>query len=110
MKALRLACGALVAVCLCFSSFTKVHAQLTTRGAASNPYPVVTGKAYKFEKIFDGVYYATSTGAMVTGSNNVVIVGDRNVMVVDTGTTPAAARAMLEDLKLITDRPVRYVV
>lgn len=39
-----------------------------------------------------------------------VIVGDRDVMVVDTGTSPAAARAMLEDLTLITDRPVRYVV
>lgn len=47
---------------------------------------------------------------MVTGSNNVVIVGDRDVMVVDTGTTPAAARAFIEDLKLITNKPVRYVV
>jgi len=28
------------------------------------------GKAYRFEKIADGVYYATSTGSMVTGSNN----------------------------------------
>ena len=74
------------------------------------PYPVVTGKAYKFEKIIDGVYYATATGSMVTGSNNAVIVGSRDVMVVDTGTTPAAARAFVEDLKLITNKPVRYVV
>jgi cyclase len=74
------------------------------------PYPVVTGKAYKFEQITDGVYYATATGSMVTGSNNEVIIGGRDVMVVDTGTTPAAARAFLEDLKLITNKPVRYVV
>ena len=74
------------------------------------PYPVVTGKAYKFEQITDGVYYATATGSMVTGSNNPVLIGDRDVMVVDTGTTPAAARAFLEDLKLITNKPVRYVV
>lgn len=47
---------------------------------------------------------------MVTGSNNVVVVGDREVLVVDTGTTPAAARAMVEDLKAITDKPVRCVV
>src|SRR6185503_16879350 len=39
-----------------------------------------------------------------------VIVGDNEVMVVDTGTSPAAARAMIEDLKVITDKPVRYVV
>jgi hypothetical protein len=25
-------------------------------------YPVTSGKAYKFEKIADGVYYATATG------------------------------------------------
>ena len=77
---------------------------------AQNPYPVVTGKAYKFEKITDGVYYATATGSMVTGSNNVLIVGDRDAMVVDTGTSPTAARAFIEDIKLITMKPVRYVV
>ena len=55
------------------------------------PYPVTTGKAYKFEKIAEGVYYATATGSMVTGSNNVVIIGNRDVLVVDSGTTPTFA-------------------
>jgi glyoxylase-like metal-dependent hydrolase (beta-lactamase superfamily II) len=77
---------------------------------AQAPYPVVAGQAYKFEKIAEGVYYATATGSMVTGSNNVVIAGSRDAMVVDTGTTPAAARAFVDDLRLITDKPVRYVV
>src|SRR5438046_10637729 len=72
--------------------------------------PVTTGKAYKFEKIADGIYYAMATGSMVTGSNNVVIIGDRDVLVVDTGTSPAAARAFAEDLKTISTKPVRYVV
>jgi cyclase len=72
--------------------------------------PVTAGKAYKFEKIANGVYYATATGAMVTGSNNVAIIGNRDVLVVDTGTTPAAARAFIEDLKLLTPKPARYVV
>src|SRR5437762_9208122 len=74
------------------------------------PNPVSTGKAYKFENIADGVYYATATGSMVTGSNNVVIIGSRDVLVVDTGTSPAAARAFIQDLKLLTPKPVRYVV
>ena len=74
------------------------------------PTPALTGKAYKFEKIAEGVYYATATGSMVTGSNNVAIVGSRDVLVIDTGTTPAAARAFIEDLKLVTTKPVRYVV
>jgi glyoxylase-like metal-dependent hydrolase (beta-lactamase superfamily II) len=74
------------------------------------PSAATVGKAYRFEKIADGVYYATSTGSMVTGSNNVAIIGDRDVLVVDTGTTPAAARAFIQDLKLLTPKPVRYVV
>ena len=65
-------------------------------------YPVVQGKTFKFEKIADGFYYATG-GA---GSNQVVVVNDRNVMLVDDG-TPPAARALLEDIKTITANPVR---
>ena len=47
----------------------------------------------KVEKIADGVYYATATGAMITGSNDVVIVNGDDVLLVDAGTTPAVARA-----------------
>ena len=66
-----------------------VSAQGGGRGAAApSPYPTVSGKAYKFEKIADGVYCATSIGALTTGSNNPVIVGDNEVMVVDPARHP----------------------
>jgi glyoxylase-like metal-dependent hydrolase (beta-lactamase superfamily II) len=74
------------------------------------PTPALTGKAYTFERITEGVYYATATGSMVTGSNNVAIIGNRDVLIVDTGTSPAAARAFVDDLKLVTTKPVRHVV
>jgi cyclase len=74
--------------------------------AQAQNYPVTQGKTYKFEKVAEGVFYATG-GA---GSNNVVIVNDQDVLLVDTGTTPAAARAFLADVKSLTDKPVRYVV
>ena len=74
--------------------------------AVAQTYPVTQGKTYKFEKIADGVYYATGG----SGSNNVVVVNDQDVLLVDDGTTPAAARAFLDDIKLITNKPVRYVV
>jgi cyclase len=74
--------------------------------AAAQTYPVTQGKTYKFEKVAEGVYYATGG----SGSNNVVIVNDQDVVLVDDGTTPAAARAFLEDIKTITSKPVRYVV
>jgi len=69
-----------------------------------------TGKEYAFEKIADGVYYTTSDSPMAVGGNHAIIIGDNNVFLVDAGTTPAAARALLEDMKLITDNPVRWVV
>ena len=69
-----------------------------------------TGKAFKFDKIADGVYYATATGSMVTGGNNTVIVNDRDVLLVDSDTTPAAARELLKEIKSLTDKPVRWVV
>jgi cyclase len=81
----------------------QAHAQ---SGQAASPFPVVQGKVYKFEKVAEGVYYGT--GGL--GGNHPIIVNDRDVLLVDTGTTPATARDLLQDLKLITDKPVRYVV
>ncbi len=79
-------------------------------GAAKSSGAVINGKVYSFEKIADGVYYSTSSSLRATGGNHTVIVGDRDVFLVDSGTTPSAARALLEDIKLITDKPVRWVV
>lgn len=76
------------------------------QSAPADPYPVIQGKTYRFEKIADGVYYATGG----FGSNNVVIINDADVLIVDTGTTPAAARAFVADIKMLTDKPIRFVV
>ena len=43
-------------------------------------------------------------------SNSVFVVGDRGVVVVDTNVSPESARASLDALRCITDKPVRYVV
>ncbi len=86
-------------------------AQTQVRGAAQTA-PFATGKVYSFDKIADGVYYAfgRTPTMMRAGSNDPIIVNDNGVMVVDAGMTPGAARALLDDLKLITDKPVRWVV
>ena len=80
------------------------HAQPSS--VVPKTYPIVQGKTYKFERVADGVYYATGG----FGSNNVVVVNDADVLIVDTGTSPATARAFVEDIKLITPKPVKYVV
>jgi glyoxylase-like metal-dependent hydrolase (beta-lactamase superfamily II) len=67
-------------------------------------------KAYRFEKIADGVFFATGTGVMTTMSNSMVIVNSDHLMLVDTSVTPAAARALVAQIKEeISPRPIKYV-
>jgi glyoxylase-like metal-dependent hydrolase (beta-lactamase superfamily II) len=100
-------CAALLCACLFYT------------GAQAQPYPVTQGKFYKFEKIADGVLYASPeyNGTAFPfgsnpffGANLVVIVNKDDVVLVDSATTPRAARALLADIKLLTDKPVRTVV
>ena len=96
-----------------------LFAGMPTNVQAQQSYPVVQGKNYRFQKIADGVYYAVPefNGTAFPfgsnpffGANLVVIVNADDVLIVDTGTSPAAARAFVADIKLLTDKPVRYVV
>ena len=71
--------------------------------------PIVSG-AHRFEKVTDGIYYATASGTMTVGANSPIIVTDTEAIVIDSEITPAAARALVADLKAVTDKPVRYVI
>jgi cyclase len=106
MRAVAIILG--IALSACFSIVA--HAGWQGAGAASSASTAISGKVYQFEKIADGIYYATSSSPMATGGNHPIIINDRDVVLVDDGTTPAAARALLQDMKLITDKPVRWVV
>ena len=76
---------------------------------AQSGAPTVSG-AHRFEKVADGIYYATASGTMNVGANSPIIVSGDETLVIDSEITPAAARALVADLKAITDKPVRYVV
>jgi glyoxylase-like metal-dependent hydrolase (beta-lactamase superfamily II) len=78
-------------------------------GRGQTAGPVVSG-AHRFEKVVDGVFYATASGTMTVGSNSPVIVTDDEALVIDSEITPAAARALVADLKAVTNKPVRYVI
>jgi cyclase len=71
--------------------------------------------ANHFEQVADGVYFAIPTwpaagGGTGGGSNSVVIVNDQDVLLVDAHTSPMAARALVADIKTITNKPIRFVV
>ncbi len=56
------------------------------------------------------VFVAHDTRSPIVSGNSTAIVGDDAVLVVDTGQFPALARRMVEDLRRITDKPVKVVV
>jgi len=68
------------------------------------------GKAFRFNKVADGVYHAVGTGALAVVGNSSIIVNDDDAIVVDDHVSPAAAWVLLDELKDITNKPVRTVV
>jgi cyclase len=66
--------------------------------------------AHRFTKVTDTLYGALGTGAMNVGSNAGVIINDKDVLIVDSHITPAAARALATEIQTLTDKPIRYVV
>src|SRR6185295_15674806 len=78
-------------------------------GRAQSGGPIVSG-AHRFEKVAEGIYYATASGTMTVGANSPIVLTDTEALVVDSEITPAAARALIADLKAVTDKPVMYVV
>jgi glyoxylase-like metal-dependent hydrolase (beta-lactamase superfamily II) len=80
--------------------------------AASDAPPgaVYQGEAFTFHAIQPGIYHAVGTGNLAVGCNGAIFVNDDDVLIVDSHITPAAAWALLRELRRLTDKPVRYVV
>jgi len=96
-----------VRVTLLFILFAAGWLWLDARAQSGGP--IVSG-AHRFEKVADGIYYATASGTMTVGANSPIIITDTEAIVIDSEITPAAARALVADLKAITDKPVKYVI
>ena len=61
-------------------------------------------------KVADGVHAAVAAPAYKVNSNTAIIESDDGVMVVDTHSKPSAAHVIIEHLRGMTKKPVRYVV
>jgi glyoxylase-like metal-dependent hydrolase (beta-lactamase superfamily II) len=62
-------------------------------------------KNVTFSRLSDHAYAFTAEGDPNTG----VVIGDNAVMVVDAQATPKAAQAVIERVRSVTDKPIRYV-
>jgi glyoxylase-like metal-dependent hydrolase (beta-lactamase superfamily II) len=65
---------------------------------------------FDLKPVADGVYAAIAKPATKVNCNGAVIVLDDGVLVVDTHSKPSAARALMEQIKTVTPKPVKYVV
>jgi glyoxylase-like metal-dependent hydrolase (beta-lactamase superfamily II) len=63
-------------------------------------------KEVSFTKIGAGLYAYTAQG----DPNSGIIVGDDSCMVIDAQATPAMAGRVIERVRQVTDKPIRYVV
>jgi cyclase len=65
---------------------------------------------FDIKPMADGVYAALAKPMYKVNCNAAIIVFDDSVLVVDTHSKPSAARALIEQIKRLTDKPVKYVV
>src|SRR5437899_12458070 len=60
-------------------------------------------------KVADGVYAAVAAPAYKVNCNTAIIESDDGVVIVDTHSKPSAARVIVDRIRAITPKPVRYV-
>lgn len=83
---------------------------LASCGPEPPPGAEHAGDAFTFHRIQADIYHAVGTGNMAVGANATIIINDDDVLIVDSHVSPAAAWALLDELRAITTKPVRYVV
>ena len=78
--------------------------------AQGEPPEVIETSSHVFTRMADGVYQVTGTGEVYLMSNALMLVGEEDVLLVDSHVTPNAATALLRSVQQVTDKPVRYLV
>ncbi len=68
----------------------------------------IAGELFAIEPLADGVYAAIPH--LRANCNAVIVILDDGVLVVEAEATPSAARALIDQIKKLTQKPVKYVV
>jgi cyclase len=70
----------------------------------------VADDLFDIKPVADGIYAAIAKPAYKVNCNAAIIFLDDGVLVVDTHSKPSAARALIEQVKKLTPKPVKFVV
>jgi glyoxylase-like metal-dependent hydrolase (beta-lactamase superfamily II) len=65
---------------------------------------------FDIQKVADGVHVAVAAPAYKVNCNTAIIESDDGVIIVDTHSKPSAAKVIIERLRAMTPKPVRYVI
>ena len=76
----------------------------------STPWLCGADQLFEIKPVVDGVYAAVAKPQYKVNCNAAIVLLEDAVLVVDTHSKPSAARALIAQIKTVTDRPVKYVV
>jgi cyclase len=85
-------------------------------GGVETPRPLqpvdgtLRSDSHVLEQLAPGVFLATGAGSVQVMSNALVVVNEDHVLVVDSHVTADAARALIDSVSALTDKPLRYLV
>lgn len=82
---------------------------VSAQSTAPNP-DVIETDSHIFTRMADGVYQITGTGKVFVMSNAMLIVGENDLLIVDSHVTPHAASVLLEAVRAVSDKPLRYLI
>lgn len=71
---------------------------------------VITTRSHVFTPVSDGIYHVTGTGAVNVMSHAMLIEGAHDLLVVDSHVSPNAGMALIDAIKNVSDKPVRYLI
>ena len=74
------------------------------------PVTCLADDLFDIKPVAEGVYAAIAKPAYKVNCNAAIVLLDDGVLVVDTHSKPSAARGLIEQIKRMTDKPVKYVV
>lgn len=93
-RAVRVVAGLLVFSAVCGASPVSVAAQ-------------EIGATHELTRLAEGVF---AVEGVYQGASALIVINEDGVLIVDTHGSPASAAALLEDVALLSDQPVRWVV
>lgn len=71
---------------------------------------VIETRSHVFTPVADGIYFITATGAVNLTSQSMLIEGLHDLLVVDSHVSPDAGLALLDSIKAVSNKPVRYLI